>query len=103
MVDLVIGLGSLRVDIQFSRSLCDSRLRRPLIPIVQFDDLADKGQGTSSVDYNVASYGGGYMSRPANRHACNPPDATGHASLTCLRSRHRQDRDCRGPGLYALV
>ena len=58
MVDLVIGLGSLRVDIQFSRSLCDSRLRRPLIPIVQFEDLADKGQGTSSVDYNVANYGG---------------------------------------------
>ena len=58
VVDLVIGLGSLRVDIYFLRSLCDSRLRRPLISIVQFDDLSDERQGKSIADYNAASHGG---------------------------------------------
>ena len=58
VVDLVMGLVSLWVDIYSLRSLCDCRLRRPLISIVQFDDLADECQGKSSVDYNAASHGG---------------------------------------------
>ena len=58
MVDLVIGLVSLRVDIYSLRSLGDSRLRRTLISIIQLDDLSDERQGISIVDYNVGSHGG---------------------------------------------
>ena len=58
MVDLVIGLASLLVDIYSLRSLCDSRLQRPLISIDQFDDLVDERQGKSITDYNAASHGG---------------------------------------------
>ena len=71
MVDLVIGLVSLRVDIYSLRSLGDSRLRRTLISIIQLDDLSDERQGISLVDYNVGSHGAGFINQPANRHACN--------------------------------
>ena len=75
MVDLVIWSGSLRVDIRFFRSLCDCRVRRPLIPVVQFDDLADERQGTSGLDYNVENYDGRVRepTRQSPRMQPNPP------------------------------
>ena len=72
MVDLV---GKPRVDIQFFRSFCDYRVRRPLISVVRFGDLSDERQGTSGLDYNVENYGGRVRepTRQLPRSQPNPP------------------------------
>ncbi len=118
MVDLVIGLGSLRVDIRFFRSLCDCRVWRPLIPVVQFDDLSDERQGTSGLDYNVENYES-RVREPTRRKRTTAIDSMGCPSSNIAGSRNQphadasdatgpdrgfgQDRYYCAPGWYALV